>query len=229
MIVLPDFEVWAKKVLFEVAWNYYRSAADQERSYEGSVEALLRYFFRPRMLRDMSNGSLKTSFLGFESELPIYIAPAAMCKLGHPLGEVNWTKAARDFGIVQSIYIDERRELTTEILQKVERLGAKAIIFTVDVGWWSKRNLEIRHGGELPTASLGAFVAMGGRQDRNLSWNYIAWVKAQTSLPVIVKGVQTIGDIELSVKNGADAVMISNHGGRQVDHAPAPIDILYEL
>lgn len=76
-------------------------------------------------------------------------------------------------------YIDVNRDLTTEILQKVERLGAKAIIFTVDVGWWSKRTLETRHGGELPKASLGAFMAMGGRQDRNLSWNDISWIRVR--------------------------------------------------
>jgi len=67
------------------------------------MEALRRYFFRPRILRDMSNGSTKISFLGITSELPIYIALAAMAKLGHPLGEVNLTKAARDYGIVQSV------------------------------------------------------------------------------------------------------------------------------
>jgi L-lactate dehydrogenase (cytochrome) len=62
------------------------------------------------MLRDMSNGSLKTSFLGYESELPIYIAPAAMCKLGHPLGEINLTKAAGDLGIIQSVGLSYRPE-----------------------------------------------------------------------------------------------------------------------
>jgi L-lactate dehydrogenase (cytochrome) len=79
------------------------SVANREIAYDGNMEALRRYFFRPRMLRDMSNGSTKTSFLGITSELPIYIAPAAMAKLGHPLGEVNLTKAAGDYGIVQAV------------------------------------------------------------------------------------------------------------------------------
>ncbi|KAF2117651.1 FMN-dependent dehydrogenase [Lophiotrema nucula] len=254
MVLLQDFEFWAHKVLSEVAWAYYRSAADQERSYDGSMEALRRYFFRPRMLRDMSNGSTKTSFLGITSELPIYIAPAAMAKLGHPLGEVNLTKAAGDYGIVQSIsantscsleeifdakkesqallyqiYIDRVRSVSAEILQKVERLGVRAIIFTVDVGWGSKRTLEARTNGTIPKSSLGAFMAMGGLQDRNLSWDDIAWIRRHTKLPIIVKGVQSIEDVDLCVKHGAEGVMISNHGGRQVDYAPAPIDILYEI
>ena len=67
------------------------------------MEALRRYFFRPRMLHDMSNGSTKTSFLGLESELPIYIAPVAMVKLGDPLGELNLTRAAADHGIVHVV------------------------------------------------------------------------------------------------------------------------------
>lgn len=79
------------------------SAANMEIAYDGNMEALRRYFFRPRVLRDMSNGSTRTSFLGITSELPIYIAPAAMAKLGHPLGEVNLTRAAGDCGIVQAV------------------------------------------------------------------------------------------------------------------------------
>lgn len=67
------------------------------------MEALRRYFFRPSLLHDMSNGSTETSFLGMPCELPIYIAPAAMAKLGHPLGEVNLTKAAGKYGVVQGV------------------------------------------------------------------------------------------------------------------------------
>ena len=72
-------------------------------AYEGNFDALRRYFFRPRMLRDMSDGSTETSFMGFKSDLPIYIAPAAMAKLGHLLGEVNLTKAAAQYGIIQTV------------------------------------------------------------------------------------------------------------------------------
>ena len=58
----------------------------------------------------------------------------------------------------------------------------KAIIFTIDVGWWSKRILEARISDfKLPDASLGAFMASGGLQDRNLSWDDIAWVRVSIS------------------------------------------------
>lgn len=125
MYLLEDFEPWAEKVLSGAAWAYYRSAAEHDRcesstalcawcsavrmnaaksvaAYNGSMEALRRYILRPRMLRDMSNHSTKTEFMGFPCELPIYVSPSAMAKLGHPLGEVNITKAAGDAGIVQA-------------------------------------------------------------------------------------------------------------------------------
>jgi L-lactate dehydrogenase (cytochrome) len=72
-------------------------------AYDGSIEALRRYGFRPRMLHDMSNGSTQTSFMGIPCELPIYVSPVAMARLGHKLGEVNITKAAGDNGIIQTV------------------------------------------------------------------------------------------------------------------------------
>ncbi|KAH8745573.1 mitochondrial fmn-dependent dehydrogenase [Diaporthe sp. PMI_573] len=232
------FELWAKRVLSEKAWAHYRSAADEERSFDENTnacpEALL---FRPRMLRDMTPSSTQTAFAGIVSALPIFISPAAMAKLGHPLREVNLTRAAAKYGVVQAIsanascsleqifearkegqallyqiYIDRVRSVSEKILRKVEKLGAKAIVFTVDVCWESKRTLDVRAKGAFPKTSLGAFMAMGGLQDRNLTWNDIAFIRISTILepPALIANT-------------------SNHGGRQTDYAPAPIDILYEM
>jgi L-lactate dehydrogenase (cytochrome) len=66
--------------------------------------AFRRYFFRPRVLvQDMSSGSTETTFMGIESSMPVFISPAAMAKLGHPLGEVNLTRAAGDWDVVQAV------------------------------------------------------------------------------------------------------------------------------
>ena len=66
--------------------------------------AFRRYFFRPRVLvQDMSTGSTETTFMGIETSMPVFISPAAMAKLGHPLGEVNFTRAAGDWDIVQAV------------------------------------------------------------------------------------------------------------------------------
>lgn len=68
-----------------------------------NLDAFRNYYFRPRVLRDVTNGSTETTFMGVHSTLPIFISPAAMAKLGHPLGEVNLTKGAGECGIVQGV------------------------------------------------------------------------------------------------------------------------------
>ncbi|KAL5383685.1 hypothetical protein DPSP01_005790 [Paraphaeosphaeria sporulosa] len=270
MLLVQDFENWAERVLSTTAWAYYRSASDEEATFHDNRDAWRRYFFRPRILRgDMSQGSTTTTFLGMPTSMPIFIAPAAMAKLGHPLGEVNLTKAAGTSGIVQAIsanascgledmfnarvegqplifqiYLNKDRSASSALIQRVTRLGASAIILTVDVCWQSKRTLDVRAKlGEKndmpappsPTATTagekGKSVseAISGYQDTNLTWSDIAFVKKHTHLPIIIKGVQSVEDVQLCVEYGAQGVILSNHGGRQADYAPAPIDVLYEL
>jgi isopentenyl diphosphate isomerase/L-lactate dehydrogenase-like FMN-dependent dehydrogenase len=63
-----------------------------------------------------------------------------------------------------------------------------------------------------------------------LTWDDLAWIKDQVGgLPVVVKGVLTAEDAELAVQAGADAIVVSNHGGRQLDHAPAGLEALPEV
>lgn len=75
--------------------------------------AFQRYFFRPRILRDTSVGSTESSFLGMPTTMPVFISPAAMAKLGHPLGEVNLTKAAGDSGVIQVVSTHEHTSGTS--------------------------------------------------------------------------------------------------------------------
>ncbi|OJJ45932.1 hypothetical protein ASPZODRAFT_152880 [Penicilliopsis zonata CBS 506.65] len=263
MLLLDDFEAWAERVLSGTAWAYYRSAADGENSFMENRNAFRRYFFRPRVLRDMSTGSTETSFMGVETSMPVFISPAAMAKLGHPLGEVNLTKAAAECGIVQmiscnascsveelfeakqpgqalffQIYLNKNREESAALIRKVDNLGAKAIVFTVDVARQSKRTRDVRYKAmQNPTRKTDQPVqkaksvseSISGYQDTNLTWKDITFIREHTKLPIIVKGVQSLEDVQLCVDHGVEGVILSNHGGRQADYAPAPVDILYEI
>jgi glycolate oxidase len=62
-----------------------------------------------------------------------------------------------------------------------------------------------------------------------LSWKDLVWMKERMKLPLIVKGVATAEDARLSVEHGADVVYVSNHGGRQLDHAQGTIEVLPEV
>ncbi|KIR68597.1 L-mandelate dehydrogenase [Cryptococcus bacillisporus CA1873] len=265
MLLVQDFEDWAEKVMSGTAWNYYKSAADREKTAAENEKAFERYFFRPRILRDATTGSTETEFMGMKTTMPVFISPAAMAKLGNPLGEVNLTRGAGACGIVQGIsinascsldeimnarkegqpvmfqiYLNKDRAASVALLKKVTALGANAIIFTVDTAWRSKRTMDVRakahvapppsSAGQQKSASpLGVSQAISGYQDTNLTWKDIDFIRQHTNLPIIVKGVQSVEDVDLCAKAGVQGVILSNHGGRQCDYAPAPIDLLYEL
>lgn len=289
MHLLNDFEEWAEKVLSNTGWAYYKSAADSETAMDNNAAAFGRYFFRPRILRDITQGNLETEVVGTKTALPIFISPAAMAKLGHPLGEVNLTKGAGAAGIVQGvsgvsdsttcnnadlrqisinascsldeimeareegqkvwfqIYLNRDRKKSEELLAKVTQLGAAAVIFTVDVAWQSKRTRDRRSKAIVaapnPTSSgsdkpgkgtagaqnAGVSQAISGFQDPHLIWDDIDFIRRHTTLPVIVKGIQSVEDVDECARRGVDGVILSNHGGRSCDYAPAPIDLLYEL
>ncbi|WVR07303.1 hypothetical protein IAU60_004344 [Kwoniella sp. DSM 27419] len=265
MLLVQDFEEWAEKVLSGTAWNYYKSAADREITAEENQDAFRRYYFRPRILRDATTGSMNTEFVGMRTELPVFISPAAMAKLGNPLGEVNLTKGAGRCGIIQGIsinascsldeimqarqqgqqvmfqiYLNKDRNASIALLEKVTKLGASAIIFTVDTAWRSKRTRDVRakamvapppssDGQTKSKAPLGVSQAISGYQDTNLTWGDIDFIRKHTNLPIIVKGIQSLQDAELCAEKGVQGIILSNHGGRQCDFAPAPIDLLYEM
>ncbi|WRT68158.1 uncharacterized protein IL334_005133 [Kwoniella shivajii] len=265
MVLLQDFEEWGERVLTGTAWAYYRSAADSENTFTENRDAFRRYWLRPRILRKVGSGSTRTSFVGIETESPFFISPAAMAKLGHPLGELNITRAAGRLGLVQGIsanascgldelmearvdgqkviyqiYLNKDRKASEALLRKVEQLKPAAVMFTVDVAWQSKRTLDVR-AKHIPVdvnadtstprskAPLGVSEAIGGYQDSNLSWDDIDFIRKHISAPIIVKGVQSIQDVEMCIQAGVQGVLLSNHGGRSCDYAPAPIDILYEM
>ncbi|BEI85332.1 hypothetical protein CcaverHIS002_0507330 [Cutaneotrichosporon cavernicola] len=271
MLLLNDFEEWAERVLTATGWNYYRSAADSEATFDNNAAAFNRYFFRPRILRDITEGNLETEVLGQKTAMPVFISPAAMAKLGHPLGEVNLTRGAGNAGIVQGIsinascsldeimaarqagqnvwfqiYLNRDRAASERLLEKVTALGANAIIFTVDVAWQSKRTRDVRgkaavaapiettdagkgDRGGAGKQGAGVSSAISGYQDPHLVWSDIEFIRRNTTLPIIVKGVQSIEDVAACAEAGVQGVILSNHGGRSADYAPAPIDLLYEL
>ncbi|KAG9035947.1 Cytochrome b2, mitochondrial precursor [Tulasnella sp. JGI-2019a] len=136
------------------------------------------------------------------------------------------------------IYLDRHRPNSERLLRRVERDGYKAIMLTVDSAVPGKRERDQRAKGDFqaPATSgadgqgaLGVAQAISGYQDPDISWDDIAWIRSITSLPLIIKGVQCVEDVEKAHQHGVEGVVISNHGGRSLDFSPAPIDVLHEL
>ncbi|CAE6482604.1 unnamed protein product [Rhizoctonia solani] len=135
------------------------------------------------------------------------------------------------------LYVATDRAKSVQTIRRVEELGYRAIFFTVDAPVLGNRELDQRNRAGLLDSGDdddegqkgGVASTIDGYFDTNIDWSTLKWLKTVTKLPIIIKGVQTVEDVELAAKHGAQAVVLSNHGGRQLDYAPAGIDILYEL
>lgn len=73
------------------------------------------------------------------------------------------------------------------------------------------------------------FADFGDLIDPSLSWKCIQWLRSITKLPIVLKGVLTKEDAELAIEAGVDAIMVSNHGGRQLDDVSSTIEVLPEV
>ncbi|KAG9126364.1 Cytochrome b2, mitochondrial precursor [Ceratobasidium sp. 392] len=135
------------------------------------------------------------------------------------------------------LYVASDRAKSENVIKHVEELGYRAIFFTVDAPVLGNRELDQRNraamlGGdddEEEGQKGGVASTIDGYFDAGIDWSTLEWLKKTTRLPIILKGVQTVEDVELAAQHGVDAVLLSNHGGRQLDYAPASIDVLYEL
>ncbi|XP_075888783.1 2-Hydroxyacid oxidase 1 [Nelusetta ayraudi] len=147
------------------------------------------------------------------------------------------------------LYIYKDRALTLSLVRRAEQAGYKAIFVTVDTPYLGRRRDDMRNRFQLPahlsmanfsTASLafsedsygddsGLAVYVAKAIDPSLSWDDITWLKANTHLPVILKGILNGEDAVLAVNCGADGIVVSNHGARQLDGVPATLDVLEEV
>ncbi len=136
------------------------------------------------------------------------------------------------------LYLFEDRAITEDLVAQARDGGYRALILTVDGALIGRRERALRSGfafgPEVRIASVGPAlgladgadpVALGAMLDRSASWVTVEWL-ASLGLPLVIKGVLSAEDAALACEHGAAAVIVSNHGGRQLDAAPATLDVL---
>ncbi len=143
------------------------------------------------------------------------------------------------------LYVQPDREFTRTLVGRAEAAGFKALVVTVDTPVLGPRYRELRHQFSLPEGLVranlkGLHTATGGHRpterdiysatlDPKLTWKDIAWLRSLTRLPVILKGIMNAEDAGRAIDEGAAGVIVSNHGGRNLDTVPATIDALPEV
>jgi 4-hydroxymandelate oxidase len=137
------------------------------------------------------------------------------------------------------VYCFRDRSITADLIRRAEDAGYSAVVLTVDTPLMGLRDRDVRNGFRLPAdvrpANLpgvtgdGVAALTAALADPSLTWQVIDWIRGITTLPLVLKGILTGQDAALAVAAGADAIWVSNHGGRQVDGATATLAALPEV
>jgi len=264
-LTVRDYEKAARAALSPMAWDYYRSGADAERTLRENVRAYRRWEIHYRVLVDVSRLSLGKTLLGAPISMPILVAPTAYHKLAHPEGELATARAAARAGTIYTLstlattsiedvakassgprwfqlYVHKDRALTRELVERAEAASYQAIVLTVDTPVLGRRLRDVRNGFALPPglvmanltgANLGPEASgsalqryIASRHDASLGWQDVEWLRGITRLPVLLKGIVRPDDTLRGIDAGAAGIIVSNHGARQLDFAPATLDVL---
>ncbi|MGW4807161.1 alpha-hydroxy acid oxidase [Kitasatospora sp. NPDC004272] len=147
------------------------------------------------------------------------------------------------------LYWLRHRDALAAVVERAEAAGYRALVLTVDAPRIGRRLRDARNGFAIPAHVRAvnldpALMAASHRADEGssgladhareqfdptLTWSDLAWLRERSSLPIVLKGILTAEDARLAAEHGVDAVVVSNHGGRQLDGAPASLDALPEV
>ena len=247
-----DYERLAEERLDANAGAYFAGGAGDEVTLRDNLAAFERRRLRPRVLVDVRVVTTATTVLGTDVALPVLIAPLALQGLAHPDGELATARAAAAAGTIMclssaatsspaevaaaapdapcwfQVYVWTPRTLTEAAIDQAVEHGYSALVLTVDVPYLGRRERDIRVDFKVPEHLTVQGDLFGGGFDAGVSWRDLEWL-AGYGLPIVVKGILTGEDARLACEHGAAAVVVSNHGGRQLDGVPASLDVLEEV
>jgi isopentenyl diphosphate isomerase/L-lactate dehydrogenase-like FMN-dependent dehydrogenase len=247
-----DYERLAEERLDANALAYFAGGAGDEVTLRENVAAFERRKLRPRVLVDVGGLTTATTVLGTEIAMPVLIAPLALQRMAHPDGELATARAAAAAGTIMclstaatarpaevaaaapgapkwfQVYVFEDRAITEDLVAEAVGAGYTALVLTVDAPFLGRRERDIKIEFKIPEGMTPSGDIFGEGFDTGLSWRDLEWL-AGYGVPVVVKGVLTAEDARLACEHGAAAVVVSNHGGRQLDGVQASVDALEEV
>lgn len=237
----------ARRNLSQNVWDYLTGGAESETTMRRNRFGLDSLAFRPRVLVDVSKLDTSTTFLGHRLKIPVMLAPIGSLQSIVPEGGVAVANAAAEFGTLNfvssvtqpsleeiaaasqkpkifQLYVQGDMKWVEDLLGRVKKAGYVALCLTVDTAYYGRRERQMMDRW-LPPSRRG----VGYEHRAALTWKMLDAIKEMAGLPFILKGVATAEDAALAVRHGVDAIYISNHGGRQLDHGRATIEMLPEI
>ena len=238
----------AKRNLTPGAWDYLMGGAETETTLNRNRRALDSWALRARVLRDVSQIDTSTTLLGQKLKLPIVLAPIGSMQDILAEGGVAPTQAAARTGVVHmlssvcapgleevakaadypkffQLYVRGDSAWVDDTLKRALACGYRAIALTVDRANYGRRERDLAKGHS-PTVRKNAAAEI---YQAAFNWSDVDRIRSYVNVPLILKGIATAEDAEMAVARGVDCIYVSNHGGRQLDHAQGSVAALPEI
>lgn len=274
-----DYRAAAQRRLPPFLFHYIDGGAYAEHTLRRNVADLGDIALRQRILRNVSDLSLRTQLFGETLAMPVALAPVGLTGMFARRGEVQAAKAATGKGIPFTmstvsvcpieevapaigrpmwfqLYVLKDRGFMRNALERAQAAGCSTLVFTVDMPTPGARYRDAHSGMSGPNASLRRMLQavahprwawdvglwgrphdlgnvsryrghptglqdyigwLGANFDPSISWKDLEWIRAFWKGPMVIKGILDPDDARDAVRFGADGIVVSNHGGRQLD------------
>ena len=288
---IEDLRVLAEKRVPRMFYDYADSGSYTESTYRANQSDFQSIKLRQRVAVNMENRTLRTKMAGFDTAMPVAIAPTGLTGMQHADGEILGALAAKKFGIpftlstmsicsIEAVaaatqapfwfqlYVMKDRDFIERLIDRAKAANVSALMLTLDLQILGQRHKDIKNGLSTPPKPTLANIlnlmtkprwcmGMLGTKHRSfgnivghakgvgdlsslsswtaeqfdpaLNWNDVEWIKKRWGGKLILKGIMDEQDARLAVDSGADAMIVSNHGGRQLDGAQSSIHALPKI
>jgi isopentenyl diphosphate isomerase/L-lactate dehydrogenase-like FMN-dependent dehydrogenase len=250
---LREAEDFAKKKILWKKFNWLQSGAEDEYTLNKNFDDLNNIKILPRYLNKIKKVNLKSNFFGKITPTPLILAPMGHQTQFHKNGEIETVRGANKIDVInffgtqgrmslKDISKDKKKITGWTIfpfgnkrwilnqIKDAEKNNCIAISVCIDANTRSHRYLDResrydarKYGGRTNPVSPNPEYAL------NYDWGLIRFIKNNTSLPVIPKGILTVEDCRLALKYGADGIWISNHGGRMFNSGITPVEAIINV
>ncbi len=252
---LGAIERRARERLDPRVWSLIDDAAGDGLSARRNETAFRERRVVPRVLRDVSGIDMSTALLASPVSAPIGVAPLPRLAAVHDEGERAVAAAAARLGLVfcaatnsstplEALCVDPPRawfqlyphhddHVTADLVTRAAEVGYAAVVVTVDrpvPGMKASERTKSTLPAELPNLARypGAEV-VGRRHNPAFTWSQLDALRDACPLPLVLKGILSADDAALAVAHGCAGIWVSNHGGRQLDQAVSPLDVLEDI
>jgi isopentenyl diphosphate isomerase/L-lactate dehydrogenase-like FMN-dependent dehydrogenase len=252
-----QFEEVAREKLKPEAYGFLSGGADDMKTLHANNQVFEDWQIRARRLVDVSNVNTTIQLLGQELPIPILLAPIGFQRAFDSEGELAVVRAAaRRHVLIAStlssfaidkitaasgahvwfqLYPTPDRKFTRGLITRAEDAGCEVVVLTTDLPAIGNRENHVDYieglvaAGEVEAANFAGLAFPGQLQDPGLDWRMIDWLRANTRMQIVLKGIVTHEDATLSLENGVDGIIISNHGGRQEESNRSALECLPEV